>query len=73
MANNSETNTPALNKGRGFLHEVWTELKKTSWPTLEEAWRLTVVVLGVIVAVALYIGVIDTALSKITTTYHIIN
>ncbi len=59
------SNAPAAVKGKGFFHEVLVELKKTTWPTRPEAWRLTRVVIGVIVAVALYVGIIDRVLTAI--------
>ncbi len=66
-------NAPApLARGRGFLHEVWVELKKTTWPTPKEAWRLTSVVLGVIIIVAIYIGAIDWVLTWLTLKFHLI-
>jgi preprotein translocase subunit SecE len=55
-----------------FLSEVMTELKKVTWPTLPEAWRLTTVVLGVIVAVAIYVGLIDFILTVIFNRMHLI-
>jgi preprotein translocase subunit SecE len=61
--------------GRGpgqFLHEVIVELRKTTWPTPKEAWRLTSVVLGVIIVVALYIGTIDFALTFLTKKFNLI-
>lgn len=54
-----------VNAGR-FLQEVIVELRNTTWPTPKEAWRLTLVVLTVIVVVAVYIGLIDFALTKLT-------
>lgn len=59
-------------RGRGFLHEVMVELKKTTWPTLPEAWRLTTVVLAVIVAIGVYIGLVDFLLSTIFNRFHLI-
>lgn len=55
-----------------FLTEVLTELKKVTWPTLPEAWRLTTVVLGVIVAIAIYMGLIDFFLTVIFNQLHLI-
>lgn len=49
-----------------FLQEVIVELRKTTWPTPREAWRLTVVVLFVIIVVAVYVGVIDFILTRLT-------
>ena len=65
MASAAEPSQPQVPRGRNFLHEVMAELKKTTWPTLPEAWRLTVVVLAVIVVIGLYVGITDFVLSKI--------
>ena len=62
----SDEKPAVIARGRSFIHEVVVELKKTTWPTPKEAWRLTVVVLMVVVAVAIYVGVIDFILTKIT-------
>ena len=59
MANSGEPPQPPQPRSQNFINEVVVELKKTTWPTLPEAWRLTTVVLGVIVAVAVYVGLID--------------
>jgi preprotein translocase subunit SecE len=72
MANNTDLTPSTMNRGKGFLHEVWVELKKTTWPTWEEAWRLTMVVVGVIIVIAIYIGVIDYALTWITTHFGLL-
>jgi preprotein translocase subunit SecE len=62
----SGDNAPGpVQRRQSFIHEVWVELKKTTWPTLPEAWRLTTVVLSVIVALAVYVGIIDFVLTKI--------
>jgi preprotein translocase SecE subunit len=73
MANTGDnTPAPVPRLGRGFVREVIVELNKTTWPTLPEAWRLTTVVLGVIVAMAVYVGTIDAILSFITNRFHLI-
>ena len=64
--------TGATTRSRNFPREVLSELKKVTWPTLPEAWRLTVVVLSVIVAVAIYVGAIDVVLSKLTSQFKLI-
>ena len=61
-----------LSRGRGFLHEVVAELKKTTWPTPREAWRLTSVVLCVIISMAVYIGGIDFILTWLTRRFNLI-
>ena len=44
---------------RRFIDEAWSELKKVSWPTREQVRNLTILVLGVSLAVGLYITVFD--------------
>lgn len=48
-----------------FLKEAKTELKKVSWPTREEAIRLTMVVIAVSLIVGFYIGAIDFIFTKL--------
>ena len=54
-----------MNKATKFLKEVQAELKKVTWPTQEQALRLTGIVVGVSLVVGLYIGVLDYALTEI--------
>ena len=44
---------------RRYLVESWAELKKVAWPSRETVIRLTALVLGVSVAVGVYIFVLD--------------
>ena len=71
MASTESAPSP-MGKGKGFLNEVIVELKKTTWPTPREAWRLTMVVMGVIIAIAIYMGVIDAVLSWATKKFQLI-
>lgn len=52
-----------------FLQEAKQEFKRVNWPTLPETMRLTTIVIIFSLAVALLLGVLDTAftylLSKI--------
>jgi preprotein translocase subunit SecE len=48
-----------------FLQEVWAELKKVHWPPRKETYAATVVVLAVVTIVALFLGVVDFAISQI--------
>jgi preprotein translocase subunit SecE len=41
-----------------FTRETVGELRKVSWPTRQEAWQLTLVVLVVLVIMAIFLGVI---------------
>ncbi len=45
---------------RRFISESISELKKVSWPTLEQTRNLTVLVFAVSIAVGVYVAVIDT-------------
>lgn len=42
-----------------YLQEVRGELRKVTWPTREESWRLTGVVLVVTIAFAIFLWVFD--------------
>jgi preprotein translocase subunit SecE len=42
-----------------YLRETRAELRKVHWPTREEAWNLTKVVLAVTVSMALLLGLLD--------------
>ena len=42
-----------------FLKEVRLEIKKVNWPTRQETIRYTLIVIGISVAVAAYLGGLD--------------
>ena len=42
-----------------FIQDIFSELKKVTWPTRDETIRLTVVVIVVSVAIGMALGVID--------------
>lgn len=42
-----------------FLKEVKTEIKKVNWPTKKETLRYTLIVIGVSIIVAIFLGGID--------------
>ena len=44
---------------RRYFEEVWSELKKVSWPTREQVRNLTVLVFAISFVVGLYITVLD--------------
>lgn len=48
-----------------FLKEVRAEMQKVSWPSKQEATRLTVIVIGISVVVALFIGGLDFIFTKL--------
>ena len=45
---------------RRYFDEVWSELRKVSWPTREQVRNLTVLVFAISLAVGIYITILDT-------------
>ena len=45
---------------RRYFDEVWSELKKVSWPTRDQVRNLTVLVFAISFVVGVYITVLDT-------------
>jgi preprotein translocase subunit SecE len=41
-----------------YIRETVGELRKVSWPTRQEAWQLTMIVLVVLFIMAIFLGVI---------------
>ena len=50
-----------------FWRETIGELRKVTWPTPPEAWKMTRLVLIVMVIMALILGVLDFAFSRLIT------
>jgi preprotein translocase subunit SecE len=48
-----------------FIKETIGELRKVSWPTRNEAWNLTIVVLIVLFAMTIFLGTLDLAYSRL--------
>ena len=44
---------------RRYFDEVWSELRKVSWPTREQVRNLTVLVFAISFVVGLYVTVLD--------------
>jgi len=42
-----------------FFKEIKTEIKKVNWPTKKETIRYTLIVIGISIAVAIYLGGLD--------------
>lgn len=66
------TGAESLQRTTSFLQETMVELKKTTWPTKQEAWRLTAVVMGVITALGFYMGTLDFLLTKLVDKFSLI-
>ncbi|MEK9194211.1 MAG: preprotein translocase subunit SecE [Patescibacteria group bacterium] len=48
-----------LSKLKTFLLESRQELKKVNWPSREETIRYTIFVIGLSLAVAIFLGILD--------------
>jgi preprotein translocase SecE subunit len=44
---------------RTYIEESWSELRKVSWPDRETVINLSLIVIGVSIAVGAYIAVLD--------------
>ncbi len=47
-----------------YIRETRGELKKVTWPSREESWRLTFIVLGVTLFMAIFFWIFDFAFSS---------
>ena len=54
-----------LVKAKDLLTDVKVEVKKVTWPSRKEAIGGTMVVLVVVFLISLFLGILDTILSKI--------
>ena len=54
-----------FNKAKNFLKESWLEGKKINWPTRQETLRYTLIVIGVSVALAVFLGGADLIFTKL--------
>jgi len=57
---------PSFERIRRFLNDVWIELKRCEWPTRDQIIRSTMIVLGFIAVMSVYIGALDALLSWVT-------
>jgi preprotein translocase subunit SecE len=47
-----------------YFRETRGELRKVTWPSREESWRLTAIVLGVTLAMSAFLWLFDTLFSN---------
>ena len=53
-------NTPSSSNALSqYLRETRGEMRKVTWPTQDEAWRLTGIVLAVTIAFSIFLGLLD--------------
>ncbi len=63
MASEEESNAYEATLGTG-VRAIFVELSRVVWPTREELFRMTGVVVGFLVAIAAFIAVVDYGLTK---------
>ncbi|HAZ64327.1 MAG TPA: preprotein translocase subunit SecE [Armatimonadetes bacterium] len=61
----------AFRKPGNFLREVTQELKKVKWPSWTDVKQLTVVVLVTLIAVSLYVAVLELVIGTLFRTIGI--
>jgi len=54
-----------MGKIKQFLHEVMTEMRKTSWPKSKELTKYTVVVVSTVIVMALFFVLVDLGISRL--------
>ena len=54
-----------IGKVSEFLSNVKSELKKTTWPSKKDTYGSTVVVIVLVLAVAVFLWLVDSALSRL--------
>ena len=52
-----------------FLRETYDELRKVMWPTPQELYRYTLVVVVTVAVIAGFIGIVDAGLQALTAKY----
>ena len=48
-----------------FFGEVFSELRKVSWPTRQEATRLTVMVIALSATIGVFLGLVDMGFARL--------
>jgi len=54
-----------LNKVTGFLGNVKAELGKVTWPTRQDTYGSTIIVIVLVLLIAVFLWAVDTGLSTI--------
>lgn len=54
-----------LEQGVNFIKEAWTELAKVHFPSPKETMQATVVVLVLTIVMAIWLGLIDLAATRV--------
>ena len=67
MAPKNRKKLSIIEKLQRFWRETVGELRKVTWPTPKEAWKMTSLVLIVMAIMALILGVLDLGFSRLIT------
>ena len=62
--NARDTILQPIARSRAFVGECWAEVKKVHFPTRKETQAATIVVIIGVLIVALYLGLVDVALTR---------
>jgi preprotein translocase subunit SecE len=57
-----------LNRGVSFVQEAWNELSKVHYPSPKETMQATIVVVALAFVMALWLGLVDLAATRIVRT-----
>jgi preprotein translocase subunit SecE len=66
MADEEESNVREATMGTG-LRATLMELRRVVWPTRQELFRMTGIVIGTVAVISLFIAGVDAVLTRITT------
>lgn len=48
-----------MNKITNYIQESIAEMKKVTWPTKKETYNYTILVIGISLGVAIFLGILD--------------
>ncbi len=48
-----------------FLRDVWLELQRVAWPSHEETYAFTIIVIIAIIIVSIWVGIWDLAFTRL--------
>ena len=60
------TSNPRSSFSFKFIGDTINELRRVTWPSRQEAVRLTIMVLTVAIIVGIFLGIVDAIFSRIT-------
>ena len=62
-----KVSTDATKKGVSFrvFGEIYSELRRVTWPTREETTRLTIMVVAVSAVIGIFLGLVDIGFSRL--------